>query len=82
MASLAGGAIAAWTDTRNGTLDGGKQDIFTAQMALEDNASLALTNLLLAGTGILLGVAGVTLFLLSRRRARGGLAAEEPVDTR
>jgi hypothetical protein len=81
VASLAGGAIAAWTDTRNGTLDGGKQDIFTAQMVLEDNSSLALTNVLLAGAGILLGVAGVTLFLLSRRRAKGAPAAEAPADT-
>jgi hypothetical protein len=80
VASLAGGAIAAWTDTRNGTLDGGKQDIFTAQMVLEDNSSLALTNVLLAGAGILLGVAGVTLFLLSRRRAKDAPAAEEPAD--
>jgi hypothetical protein len=70
VASLAGGAIAAWTDTRNGTLDGGKQDIFTAQMALEDNAGLALTNVLLAGGGLLLGVAGVTLFVLARRGAK------------
>jgi hypothetical protein len=80
VASLAGGAIAAWTDTRNGTLDGGKQDIFTAQMVLEDNSSLALTNVLLAGAGILLGVAGVTLFLLSRRRTKALTPAEEPVD--
>lgn len=70
VASLAGGAIAAWTDTRNGTLEGGKQDIFTAQMALEDNSSLALTNVALAGAGLLLGVAGVTLFVLARRGAK------------
>jgi hypothetical protein len=81
VASLAGGAIAAWTDTRNGSLDGGKQDIFTAQMALEDNSSLALTNVLLAGAGIVLGGAGVTLFLLSRRRAKSSPAVEELADT-
>jgi len=81
VASLAGGAIAAWTDTRNGTLDGGKQDIFTGQIALEDNSSLALANVALAGAGILLGVAGVTLFLLSRRRAKGAPAAEEAAGT-
>ena len=78
VASLAGGAIAAWTDTRNGTLDGGKQDIFTGQIALKDNSSLALANVALAGFGILLGVAGVTLFLLSRRRAKTALPVEEP----
>ena len=82
VASLAGGAIAAWTDTRNGTLDGGKQDIFTTQVPLDDTSSLALANILLAGFGILLGVAGVTLFLLSRRGGRKVTAAEEPLDAR
>jgi hypothetical protein len=70
VASLSGGAIAAWTDTRNGTLDGGKQDIFTAQVPLEDNSSLGLAYRLLAGLGALLGIAGVTLFVLSRRARR------------
>jgi hypothetical protein len=82
VASLAGGAIAAWTDTRNGTVDGGKQDIFSAQVPLDDNSSLPVTNILLAGAGILLGVAGVTLFLLSRRGRKQVPAAEEPLDTR
>ncbi|MGI8983465.1 MAG: hypothetical protein ACR2HM_02850 [Acidimicrobiales bacterium] len=70
VASLAGGAIAAWTDTRNGTPTGGKQDIFTAQIALKDNSSVAWANMALAGAGILLGGAGVTLFVASRRSAR------------
>ena len=67
VASLSGGAIAAWTDTRNGTLEGGKQDIFSAQVPVADNSSLGLTYRLLAGLGLLLGGAGVTLFVLSRR---------------
>jgi hypothetical protein len=67
VASLSGGAISAWTDTRNGTLEGGKQDIFTGQVPVADNSSLSLTYRLLAGLGILLGVAGVTLFVLSWR---------------
>jgi hypothetical protein len=82
VASLAGGAIAAWTDTRNGTVDGGKQDIFSAQVALEDNSALPVTNILLAGAGLLLGVAGVTLFVLSRRSRKKAPAAEEPLDAR
>ena len=82
VASLAGGVIAAWTDTRNGTLEGGKQDIFTAQVPLDDNSSLAVANILLAGFGVLLGVAGVTLFVLSRRGRKKIPAAEEPLDTR
>jgi hypothetical protein len=83
VASLAGGAIVAWTDTRNGTVDGGKQDIFTAQFALDDNSSLALANLALAGLGIVAGGAGVTLFLLSRRNARrlGPSVVDEPAVT-
>ncbi len=72
VASLAGGVIAAWTDTRNGSVDGGKQDIFSAQVPLDDNSSLPVTNILLAGAGILLGGAGVTLFLLSRRGQEAG----------
>lgn len=82
VASLAGGAIAAWTDTRNGSLEGGKQDIFSAQVALDDNSSLPVTNILLAGAGILLGGAGVTLFVLSRRGRKQVPATEEPLDTR
>ena len=81
VASLAGGVIAAWTDTRNGTLEGGKQDIFTAQVPLDDNSSLALANILLAGLGVLLGVAGVTLFVLSRRGRKKTAAGEEPLGT-
>lgn len=79
VASLSGGAIAAWTDTRNGTLDSGKQDIFTAQVPLDDNASLRLANQLLAGAGALLGVAGITLFVLSRR-ARSKSSPEPAVE--
>lgn len=44
VASLSGGAVAAWTDTRNGTPDTGKQDVFTASVALADNQSLDLTD--------------------------------------
>ena len=67
VTSLAGGAVAAWTDTRNGTVEGGKQDIFAAQVALDDNSSFGLANTLLVVFGVLLGVAGIALFVLSRR---------------
>ena len=70
IASLPGGAIAAWTDSRNGTADSGKQDIFMASVPLDDNSSLDLAFRILAAGGILLGVAGVTLFVLSRRARR------------
>ena len=80
VASLSGGAIAAWTDTRNGTVEGGKQDIFAAQVALDDNSSLALANVLLAGFGVLLGVAGITLFVLSRRAKKRAQPPAAPAD--
>ena len=69
--SLSGGAVAVWTDTRNGTPDSGKQDIFSASVPLSDNTSLGLAFRILAVLGVLLGVAGVALFFVSRRRARG-----------
>ena len=70
VASLAGGAIAAWTDSRNGTADTGKQDIFMASVPLDDNSSLGMGFRILAAGGLLLGVAGVTLFVLSSRSRR------------
>ncbi len=76
MTSLAGGAIAAWTDTRNGTLDTGKQDIFSTSVSLPDKAPVGLAFRLLAGFGILLGIAGATLFVLSRRADRKTPAAD------
>ena len=81
VASLSGGAVAAWTDTRNGTPDTGKQDIFTASVALPDNQSLDLTYRLLAAGGAVLGVAGVTLFVLSRRARRRAPAPPDPAPT-
>jgi hypothetical protein len=80
VASLSGGAIAAWTDTRSSTVEGGKQDIFSAQVALDDNSSLALANVLLAGLGVLLGMAGITLFLLSRRAKKQAQPPAAPAD--
>lgn len=68
--SLPRGAVAVWTDTRNGTPDTGKQDIYGASVALSDNHSVALAYKVLAVFGILLSVAGVALFILSRRARR------------
>lgn len=79
VASLSGGAVAAWTDTRNGSPDTDKQDIFLASVPLSDKRSVALVFRLLAGFGILLGIAGVTLFVLSRR-TRTPSAAQAPAE--
>jgi hypothetical protein len=67
VVSTSSGAIAAWADTRNGTSDTGKQDIYAASVALSDNHSIALAYKALAAFGILLGIGGVALFVLSRR---------------
>ncbi|MGI8808913.1 MAG: hypothetical protein ACR2KK_13950 [Acidimicrobiales bacterium] len=80
VASLSGGVVAAWTDTRNGTADSGKQDIFSASVPLPDKRPVSLAFRLLAGSGILLGIAGVTLFILSRRARRPSLPAPTPGD--
>ena len=78
VASLSGGAVAAWTDSRNGTPDTDKQDIFSAAVPLSDRSSVGLAFGLVAGLGILLGVAGVTLFVLSRRTRRQHAGAAGP----
>jgi hypothetical protein len=67
IVSLPGATVAAWTDTRSGTPDTDKQDIFSAVVRLSDKASVSLAFKLLATFGLLLGVAGISLFLLSRR---------------
>jgi hypothetical protein len=78
VASLPGGAIAAWTDTRNGTPDSGKQDVFSGSVPLADNSSVGLGFRLLAGAGVLLGVAGITLIVLSWRARRRSPPADPP----
>jgi len=81
VASLPGATIAAWTDTRNGTLDTDKQDIFSASVSLSDKAAVGLAFRLLAGFGILLSIVGISLFVLSRRgRTKASPAA--PADVR
>jgi hypothetical protein len=67
IASLPGGAIAAWTDTREGTPEGGKQDIFANSVPLSEKTSVSLAFKLLAAFGILLSIAGIALFVLSRK---------------
>jgi hypothetical protein len=75
VVSTSSGAIAAWADTRNGTSDTGKQDIYAASVALSDNHSIALAYKVLAAFGILLGIGGVALFVLSRRSRPGASPA-------
>ncbi len=67
VVSLPGATIAAWTDTRDGTPDTDKQAIFSAAVSLSDKASVSLAFKLLAAFGLLLSIAGITLFVLSRQ---------------
>jgi hypothetical protein len=77
VASLTRGAIAAWADTRNGTLDNGKQDIYAGSVALADNSSGNVAYKVLGALGVLLGLAGVALFIVSRR-SRGDKTPTAP----
>ena len=72
LVSRSDAVLAAWTDTRSGTIDSNKQDIAFAQATVNDASELpgwARTLLLVAGIGLLLG--GVTLL------ARGARARKE-----
>lgn len=71
LVSQSDAVLAAWTDTRSGTIDSNKQDIAFARATVNDASGLegwARTLLLVAGIGLLLG--GVTLL------ARGARAKE------
>jgi hypothetical protein len=82
IASLPGATIAAWTDTRNGTPDTDKQDIFSAVVSLSDKASVSLALKVLAAFGLLLGIAGVSLFVLARRGRKQAPPAASTAETR
>jgi len=80
VASLPGATVAVWTDTRSGTPDNDKQDIFSASVRLSDKASVSLAFKLLAGFGILLSIAGIALFVLSRRGRKPATPAGPAVE--
>ncbi len=77
--SLPRGAIAVWTDTRNGTLDNGKQDIFSGSVALSDNRPIGLAYRLIAGVGVVLGLVG-GFVLVRARRSRKQVPTPAPTD--
>ncbi|MFN2606396.1 MAG: sialidase family protein, partial [Acidimicrobiales bacterium] len=60
--------LAAWTDTRNGTLDTARQDVFFAVVARAGAGHGLL--IAVSALGGALGVAGIALFLLARSRSR------------
>ncbi len=60
-------AVAVWTDTRSGTADTGRQDIYSGIVAIPQSSAITLAQAVIAIGGVLLGLAGVALFLGSRR---------------
>ena len=71
LALLSGesGALAAWSDTRNGTAVTNKQDIFKAEVAFPARLSEPVERGLLYG-GITLGILGLALLASASRRRR------------
>jgi hypothetical protein len=60
--------IAVWTDTRSGTLDNGRQDIYSGVVAFPGPSGLTTVQTAIAVAGVLLGIIGIALFVISRRR--------------
>ncbi|MDP8937789.1 MAG: glycoside hydrolase [Actinomycetota bacterium] len=73
--ALSGVTVAAWTDSRNGTPDTGKQDVFLASVALGGDDGVDAAQLATAVGGAVLGVVGAGLLLASRRAGRRRVSA-------
>jgi hypothetical protein len=71
-------AIAVWTDTRSGTVDTGRQDIYSGVVAFPGANGITAAQLAIAGLGVLLGMVGVALFVSSRRKSTPGQAPPLP----
>jgi hypothetical protein len=72
--------IAVWTDTRSGSPDTGRQDIYSGVVGFPTSGLTSLQKLVVA-IGILLGIIGVGLFLLSRRRQSPEATSAAPPPT-
>ena len=59
--------VAVWADTRAGTIDTGRQDIYSGVVAFPASNGLTAGQIAIAIVGLILGVAGVGLFLSSRK---------------
>ena len=75
--SLSGVTVAAWADSRNGTPDTGKQDVYVASVALGGGSGVSVASWALGAGGVVLAAAGVGL-LAATRRARRRSAAVPP----
>lgn len=72
--ALSAVTVAAWTDSRNGTPDTGKQDVFLTSVALGGSEGMDAAQLAMAVGGAVLGLIGVGLLLASRRARRHGVS--------
>ena len=75
--ALPGVSVAAWADSRNGSPDTGKQDVYLASVAIDEGSGVSAASWVLAVGGVLLAAAGIGL-LLATRRARRRVAAPPP----
>jgi len=82
LLSQAHQAIAVWTDTRSGSPDTGRQDIYAGVVGFPASGLSSLQKLV-AVLGILLGLIGVGLFMMSRRRSPEAATTAPPptIDT-
>lgn len=71
-------AVAVWTDTRAGTPDNGKQDIYSGVVGIPGAKGLSGAQLGIAVGGVLLGLAGIGLFVSARRKRAPGDAPPPP----
>jgi Na+-translocating ferredoxin:NAD+ oxidoreductase RnfD subunit len=75
------GALAAWTDTANATVNTGAQEVYFTDASLRTSSSLSPGLLAFASTGMFLGLLGWVLILVVRFRARrDARAGPEPAD--
>ena len=74
VTSLDDRAVVAWSDTRNGTVASGTQDIFTAAMVPEDDDGTSVIAVVMGAIGLTLLGAGLALLaaVAFRRRSRQG----------
>ncbi|MHB1533417.1 MAG: sialidase family protein [Acidimicrobiales bacterium] len=61
--------LAAWTDSRNGTVNTGKQDIYFASIAVTPPASFSGILVIVVVAFAVLAVAGLILLIIGRRRS-------------
>jgi hypothetical protein len=65
-----GQAVAVWTDTRSGTVDTGRQDIYSGVVQFPAASGLTATQIAIAVAGVVLGIIGIILFISSRRKGQ------------